>query len=61
MLAVYHGCADPVDVACRFRQPAGVAYWQKHLLAIEGLTPPEIGHLLDVAENYVLLNRSGKT
>jgi hypothetical protein len=29
--------------------------------AIEGLTPPEIGHLLDVAENYVLLNRSGKT
>ena len=38
-----------------------MAYWQKHLLAIEGLTPPEIGHLLDVAENYVLLNRSGKT
>src|SRR5580658_7149854 len=61
MLAVYHGCADPVYVACRFRQPAGVAYWQKHLLAIDGLTPPEIGHLLDVAENYVLLNRSGKT
>jgi hypothetical protein len=23
-----------------------VAYWEKHLLAIEGLTPPEIGHLL---------------
>jgi aspartate carbamoyltransferase catalytic subunit len=31
------------------------------LLAIEGLHPPEIGHLLDLAESYVLLNRSGKT
>ena len=38
-----------------------MAYRQKHLLAIEGLTPPEIGHLLDLAESYVLLNRSGKT
>ena len=33
----------------------------RHLLAIEGLHPPEIGHLLDLAESYVLLNRSGKT
>jgi aspartate carbamoyltransferase catalytic subunit len=38
-----------------------VSYRQKHLLAIEGLHPPEIGHLLDLAESYVLLNRSGKT
>ena len=38
-----------------------VRYTQKHLLAIEGLHPPEIGHLLDLAESYVLLNRSGKT
>ena len=36
-------------------------YTQKHLLAIEGLHPPEIASLLDLAENYVLLNRSGKT
>src|SRR3954466_9946102 len=36
-------------------------YGQKHLLQIEGLHPPEIGHLLDLAESYVLLNRSGKT
>jgi aspartate carbamoyltransferase catalytic subunit len=50
-----------VDDPLQFRQPAGVAYRQKHLLAIEGLTPPEIGHLLDLAESYVLLNRSGKT
>src|SRR5580658_5876444 len=35
-------------------------YSQKHLLQIEGLHPPEIGHLLDLAESYVLLNRSGK-
>ncbi len=34
---------------------------QKHLLAIEGLHPPEIEQLLDLAESYVLLNRSGKT
>jgi aspartate carbamoyltransferase catalytic subunit len=36
-------------------------YSQKHLLKIEGLHPPEIAHLLDLAESYVLLNRSGKT
>src|ERR1700734_1616264 len=35
-------------------------YSQKHLLQIEGLHPPEIGYLLDLAERYVLLNRSGK-
>ncbi len=34
---------------------------QTHLLAIEGMYPPEIGQLLDLAESYVLLNRSGKT
>lgn len=33
----------------------------KHLLAIEGMHPPEIEHILDLAENYVLLNRSGQT
>jgi len=38
-----------------------VFYRQKHLLKIEGLHPPEIAHLLDLAESYVLLNRSGKT
>jgi aspartate carbamoyltransferase catalytic subunit len=36
-------------------------YPHKHLLAIEGLHPPEIAYLLDLAESYVLLNRSGKT
>ena len=33
----------------------------RHLLAIEGLPPPEIAELLDLAEAYALLNRSGKT
>ncbi|MBB5690929.1 aspartate carbamoyltransferase catalytic subunit [Roseomonas alkaliterrae] len=33
----------------------------RHLLAIEGLEPPHIADLLDLAESYVLLNRSGKT
>ncbi len=33
----------------------------KHLLAIEGMHPPQIGQLLDLAESYALLNRSGKT
>ena len=36
-------------------------YAHRHLLAIEGLHPPEIAMLLDLAESYVLLNRSGKT
>ncbi len=33
----------------------------RHLLAIEGMHPPEIAAYLDLAESYVLLNRSGKT
>jgi aspartate carbamoyltransferase catalytic subunit len=33
----------------------------RHLLAIEGMHPPDITTMLDVAESYVLLNRSGKT
>ncbi len=32
-----------------------------HLLAIEGLQPPHISGLLDLAESYALLNRQGKT
>ena len=36
-------------------------YRRKHLLAIEGMEPPAIAQLLDLAESYVLLNRSGKT
>ena len=38
-----------------------MTYPHRHLLQIEGLHPPEIGALLDLAESYVLLNRSGKT
>src|SRR5271156_4925438 len=33
----------------------------KHLLGIEGLDPVSVTSLLDLAESYVLLNRSGKT
>ncbi|MGC8477064.1 MAG: aspartate carbamoyltransferase catalytic subunit [Acetobacteraceae bacterium] len=33
----------------------------RHLLAIEGMHPHDIGQLLDLAESYVLLNRSGTT
>jgi aspartate carbamoyltransferase catalytic subunit len=36
-------------------------YPHRHLLAIEGLEPPYIAELLDLAENYALLNRQGKT
>ena len=38
-----------------------LGYPHRHLLAIEGLHPPEIAALLDLADSYVLLNRSGKT
>src|ERR1700761_8638800 len=51
----------PVDVQGGLLQRARVYYRQKHLLAIQGLEPPEISELLDLAESYVLLNRSGKT
>jgi aspartate carbamoyltransferase catalytic subunit len=33
----------------------------RHLLQIEGMHPPQIATMLDVAESYALLNRSGKT
>ena len=33
----------------------------KHLLAIEGMYPPQIAAFLDLAESFVLLNRTGKT
>jgi aspartate carbamoyltransferase catalytic subunit len=42
-------------------QRDAVFYRRKHLLAIEGLQPPEIAQLLDLADSYVLLNRSGRT
>jgi len=38
-----------------------LTYPNRHLLAIEGLTPPAIQHLLDLAGTYVALNRSGRT
>ncbi len=38
-----------------------MVYPERHLLAIEGLHPPAIAQLLDLADSYVLLNRSGKT
>jgi aspartate carbamoyltransferase catalytic subunit len=38
-----------------------VRYPHRHLLAIEGLEPPYIADLLDLAESYALLNRQGKT
>ena len=38
-----------------------MSYPRKHLRAIEGLEPPHIADLLDLAESYALLNRSGKT
>jgi len=38
-----------------------LSYPHRHLLAIEGLYPPAIQHLLDLAETYVTLNRTGKT
>jgi aspartate carbamoyltransferase catalytic subunit len=38
-----------------------VPYPFRHLLAVEGLEPPYIAELLDLAESYALLNRQGKT
>ncbi len=51
----------PVDAPRLMLQRSCVFNRQKHLLAIEGLEPPAIGQLLDLADSYVLLNRSGKT
>jgi aspartate carbamoyltransferase catalytic subunit len=52
---------SPVDRRGRFLQRDAVFHRHRHLLGIEGMERPEIGQLLDLAESYVLLNRSGKT
>ena len=58
--------ALPGRLACPRRSPRAMSFSfpilpDGHLLAIEGLEPPHIGALLDLAESYALLNRSGKT
>jgi aspartate carbamoyltransferase catalytic subunit len=45
----------------RIDSPEDATLSARHLLAIEGMHSPEIGTLLDLAESYALLNRSGKT
>ena len=47
--------------AAQLLQRSSVFYRQNTSWRSKGLHPPEIGHLLDLAESYVLLNRSGKT
>ncbi len=43
------------------RSKSSAVILSRHLLAIEGMHPPQIESLLDLAESYALLNRSGKT
>jgi aspartate carbamoyltransferase catalytic subunit len=42
------------------RAPATGFYRHRHLLGIEGLSPEEIGEILDLAEGYVALNRQAE-
>jgi len=50
-----------VATLASFNRRGGVLPYARHLLAIEGMHPPHIAALLDLAESYVLLNRTGKT
>ncbi|MBV8777156.1 MAG: aspartate carbamoyltransferase catalytic subunit, partial [Alphaproteobacteria bacterium] len=36
------------------------AYRHRHLLGIEGLTPDDIGYVLDLADGYVDINREAE-
>ena len=36
------------------------AFPHRHLLGIEGMTPEDINHVLDLADGYVELNRGPK-
>jgi aspartate carbamoyltransferase catalytic subunit len=49
------GKLSPTRLGC-----AAVTH-SRHLLQIEGMHPPQIAAILDLAESYVLLNRSAKT
>src|SRR5262245_711680 len=42
-------------IMCRLMRDPGFPH--RHLLGIEGLTPLEINHLLDLSDRYVELNR----
>jgi len=39
---------------------SALRYRHRHLLGIEGLSPEEIGALLDLSETYVAFNRSAE-
>ncbi len=51
----------PCNVLMNLAGFATLPLTHRHLLQIEGLHPPEIDTMLDLAESYALLNRSGKT
>jgi aspartate carbamoyltransferase catalytic subunit len=49
------GSPAPAQAAPKFGDRQGFSH--QHLLGIEGLTPQEIGYLLDLADTYVEQNR----
>ena len=51
----------PCNVLMNLAGFATLPLTHRHLLQIEGLHPPEIDTMLDLAESYALLNRTGKT
>lgn len=56
-LAVGHGCVYPADFDMTSNPTASFTLQRRHLLGIEGLSPDEIVGLLDLAEEFVVLNR----
>lgn len=56
-LAAGHGCVYPADFDMTSNPTASFTLQRRHLLGIEGLSPDEIVGLLDLAEEFVVLNR----
>ena len=57
MLAVLAGCVYPADFDMTSNPLPSFTLSRRHLLGIEGLSPEEIVGLLDLAEEFVVLNR----
>ncbi|CAA0098044.1 Aspartate carbamoyltransferase [Starkeya nomas] len=57
MLAARAGCVYPADFDMTSNPTASFTLQRRHLLGIEGLSPDEIVGLLDLAEEFVVLNR----
>ena len=60
VLVIARPCVDPYSPGLMHRGAAEAPFPHRHLLGIEGLSPDDINHVLDLADGYVELNRQAE-